>query len=102
MLHIGDEDSVRQSNLDNDKDIVVLAHGWNGDGRNSMNRKLTEGKLLFFKLLIIYANKISCLVTRTLITEESLYEQYRIPCSDFFLSSIQESIVNYFRFNNYN
>ncbi|KAI8438251.1 hypothetical protein MSG28_010854 [Choristoneura fumiferana] len=45
ILVIGDVNSVSNSNFDARKETVVLAHGWNGDGSNTMSKALTEAFL---------------------------------------------------------
>lgn len=43
VIGFGDVDSVINSNIDFSKESVFLAHGWNGNGGNEMNKVLTEG-----------------------------------------------------------
>lgn len=45
VIEIFNANSLLNSNFDSSKPIKVLAHGWNGDGSNSMNRQLTEAFL---------------------------------------------------------
>lgn len=39
----GNSGSVTNSNFHFGKITVFLAHGWNGNGANEMNRQLTQG-----------------------------------------------------------
>ncbi|KAJ8735413.1 hypothetical protein PYW07_007033 [Mythimna separata] len=45
IIGFGDVGSVANSNFDFGKVTVFLAHGWNGDGGNTMNRDLTAAFL---------------------------------------------------------
>lgn len=41
----GDEDSIRQSNFNKKKEVIVIVHGWRGKGKNTMSLMLTEAFL---------------------------------------------------------
>ncbi|PZC85600.1 hypothetical protein B5X24_HaOG200608 [Helicoverpa armigera] len=45
IIGFGDVESLASSNFDFSKVTVFLAHGWNGNGGNQMNRDLTEAFL---------------------------------------------------------
>ncbi|KAL4716557.1 hypothetical protein ACJJTC_010221 [Scirpophaga incertulas] len=44
-LHIYDDESIANSNYNKEKETIFIAHGWNGYGRNEMNRMITEAFL---------------------------------------------------------
>ena len=54
IIGFGDEQSVANSNFDFSKVTVFFAHGWNGNGGNTMNKLLTEGNLNILSIFCFF------------------------------------------------
>ncbi|KAL4716597.1 hypothetical protein ACJJTC_010261 [Scirpophaga incertulas] len=56
-----DESSINHSNYNRHKGIVIVSHGWNGYGKNEMNRLITEAFLRVddFNVIVVDWNELA-------------------------------------------